>query len=95
MAMNIGILIVSIGFFIFVIALSFNIFLDAWEKLPDTFKIPHVRKPETPEIPDPSQAPQDKPPYLWDVCLYAMRRDLDRLHCELKALESRIDNRKD
>lgn len=112
MAMDIGILIVSTGFFILVIAISFEIFLNAWKRLPDTFKIALVGKLETP---DPSQASQDKPaylptqdkpaylptqdkpkpPYLWEARLDAMQRDLDRIHCELKALESRIDNRKD
>ena len=92
MALNISMLIVSIGFFIFVIAIAIGPFLDAWGKISCIFKIPHVRKSETsetPETPDPSQ---DTPAYLVGVRLDAMQRDIDQLHCKLKALESRINN---
>ena len=105
MAMEIGILIVSIGFFILVIAISFEVFLDAWKKIPRTSKITPVGKPETSDLsqdkitpvgkPETSDLSHDKPAYLVDVRLDAMQRDLDRIHCELKSLESRINNRKD
>ena len=89
MVAGICLFIVCIGVFIFAITISFDLFLDAWKKLPDTFKITPVGKSKTS---DPSQ---DKPAYLVDVRLDAMQRDIDRLHCELKSLESRINNRKD